>query len=47
MQILFATVALGMGADLGNVTRVYNIGPPTSIESMLNERFHSIPNYTK
>ena len=35
LHALFATVSLGMGADLQNVDRVYNIGPPTSVESKI------------
>jgi hypothetical protein len=35
LRILFATISLGMGADLKTVERVYNIGPPTTVESKM------------
>ena len=33
LRILFATVSLGMGADLQDVDFVFNVGPPTTVES--------------
>lgn len=33
VKLIFASVALGMGADLRNVKRVIHAGPPTCLES--------------
>ena len=33
IRLIFASVALGMGADLRHVKRVIHAGPPTSLES--------------
>ena len=32
IKMIFATIALGMGADLKHVRRVVHAGPPSSIE---------------
>ncbi|XP_067654366.1 ATP-dependent DNA helicase RecQ-like [Haliotis asinina] len=36
-EIVFATIALGMGADLRHVQRVINIGPPKRLENYVQQ----------
>ena len=33
IRLIFASVALGMGADLTNIKRVVHAGPPSTLES--------------
>ena len=35
IKLIFASVALGMGADLKNVKRVIHAGPPSTLESKI------------
>ncbi|XP_060576311.1 ATP-dependent DNA helicase RecQ-like [Ruditapes philippinarum] len=37
IRLIFSTVALGMGADLKHVQRVIHAGPPTSLETYVQE----------
>ncbi|KAL5020599.1 hypothetical protein ScPMuIL_002317 [Solemya velum] len=37
LKLIFATVALGMGADLRHVTRVVHIGPPKQLEAYIQQ----------
>ncbi|XP_046568615.1 ATP-dependent DNA helicase RecQ-like [Haliotis rubra] len=37
LKIVFATIALGMGADLRHVRRVINIGPPKRLENYVQQ----------
>lgn len=37
IRLIFSSVALGMGADLRNVKRVIHAGPPTSLETYVQE----------
>ena len=37
IRVIFATTALGMGVDARNVNHVIHIGPPSSIESYVQE----------
>jgi len=34
IRLIFASVSLGMGADLKHIQRVIHAGPPTTLESM-------------
>ncbi|KAL4226831.1 hypothetical protein ACF0H5_014809 [Mactra antiquata] len=33
IRLIFSSVALGMGADLQNVSRIIHAGPPSTLES--------------
>ena len=37
MRVLIATCAFGMGIDVQNLSRVVHVGPPTKLESYLQE----------
>ena len=36
ISLLFATEAYGMGADAPNIRRIIHYGPPTSVESKID-----------
>ena len=40
LRIIFASSALGMGADFGLVERIVHVGPPKSIEGRLFQCMH-------